>query len=195
MASSKNPPEVEAVAADASEEVDLAINPARVCFGLSRIGYTPTSAICDIIDNSVRAEATIVHVLIVKEHENFKDTRQNNVKEYLVIDNGNGMDEDGMKKALELGASDQGYEPNSLSKFGLGLKSAVFSQGEELHLISSQGGTPFKKFVVSLPDIAAKNKYFARPERLSTEDEELIANYLTEGKGTIVRIGKVRKVD
>jgi hypothetical protein len=195
MANPKDVPEVEAVAADAPEEVELSINPARVCFGLSRIGYTPTSAICDIIDNSVRAEATTIHILIVKEHENFKDTRQNNVREYLVIDNGNGMDEDGMKKALELGASDQGYEPNSLSKFGLGLKSAVFSQGEELHLISSQGGTPFKKFVVSLPDIAAKNKYFARPEPLSTEDNELIASYLAEGKGTIVRIGKVRKVN
>lgn len=195
MAKSKNPLKADVVPADAPEDIELSINPARVCFGLSRIGYTPTAAICDIIDNSVRAGAQKVHVLIVKEHEGFKDTRQNNVKEYLVIDNGNGMDEDGMKKALELGSSDQDYEPNSLSKFGLGLKSAVFSQGEELHLISSQGGAPFKKFIVALPEIAAKNKYFARPESLSAEDEEIIGRYLTDGKGTIVRIGKVRKVN
>ena len=31
------------------------MNAARVCFGISRIGYTPASAICDIVDNSVSA--------------------------------------------------------------------------------------------------------------------------------------------
>lgn len=40
------------------------INAARVCFGISRIGYTPSSAICDIIDNSVSANAHNIHVMI-----------------------------------------------------------------------------------------------------------------------------------
>ena len=26
------------------------MNAARVCFGISRIGYTPSSAICDIVE-------------------------------------------------------------------------------------------------------------------------------------------------
>ena len=33
------------------------MNAGRVLFGISRIGYTPASAICDIIDNSVSAKA------------------------------------------------------------------------------------------------------------------------------------------
>ena len=177
------------------QDVDLAIDPARLCFGLSRIGYTPTAALCDIIDNSVRAQAKHVHVLIVKEHPGYNDARKNNVREYLVIDDGYGMDEAGIKEALKLGATDTAYEPHSLSKFGLGLKSASFSQGDELHLISSQGEGHFNKFVVSLPEIEAKGKYFARQMPLSEDDTKLIETYLPEGRGTIVRIGSVRKVN
>jgi len=36
-------------------EIELKIDAGRLLFGLSRIGYTTSSAICDIIDNSIRA--------------------------------------------------------------------------------------------------------------------------------------------
>ena len=195
MSETENAGPIATDASPVSDDVDLTIDPARVCFGLSRIGYTPTSALCDIIDNSVRAKAKNIRILIVKEHPDFNDSRKNNVKEYLVVDDGDGMDEQGLKEALKLGSTADFYEPNSLSKFGLGLKSAAFSQGDELHLISSTGGEPFRKFIVSLPAIAANNKYFARQVSLSHDDEKLTTEYLTEGKGTIVRIGEVRKVN
>lgn len=178
-----------------TSEISLDFDPGRVCFGLSRIGYTPASAICDILDNSVRAEANTIRVVIVKERQDLSDSRKNNVKEYLVIDNGKGMSEAGMRNALKLGSSDENYEDNSLSKFGLGLKSAAFSQGDELHLISSQEGGYFRKYVVSLPEIQERKVYFAKEFELSQEDRELIETYLIEGKGTIVRIAKVRMVN
>lgn len=40
------------------------MNAARVLFGISRIGYTPASAICDIIDNAVSANAENIRVFI-----------------------------------------------------------------------------------------------------------------------------------
>ncbi|MBD3883280.1 ATP-binding protein [Phormidium tenue FACHB-886] len=177
-------------------EVDLELDPGRICFGLSRIGYTPATAICDILDNSVRAKALNIHIQIHKEREELNDSRKNNVKEYLVIDDGKGMSEAEMVEALKLGSSDQNYEANSLSKFGLGLKSAVFSQGEELHLISSPGnGHPFKKYVVSLPEIQRESRYFAKSLELTEEDQHLLNCYLSSGRGTIVRIAKVRMVN
>jgi Histidine kinase-, DNA gyrase B-, and HSP90-like ATPase len=177
-------------------EVNLEIDPGRICFGLSRIGYIPATAICDILDNSIRANARNVRILINKEREELNDSRKNNVKEYLVVDDGKGMNEAEMLEALKLGSSKQSYEPNSLSKFGLGLKSAVFSQGEELHLISSPGdGQPFKKYVVSLPDIQKEGRYFAKSLSLTVEDQGLIDSHLSFGQGTIVRIAKVRLVN
>ena len=47
------------------------MNAARVLFGISRIGYTPASAICDIIDNAV--SATNIHVLIKHKFANIND--------------------------------------------------------------------------------------------------------------------------
>ncbi|CAN1209481.1 ATP-binding protein [Tumidithrix helvetica PCC 7403] len=177
-------------------EVSLEIDPGRIVFGLSRIGYIPATAICDILDNSVRAKAQNIYIQILKEREDLNDNKKNNIKEYLVIDDGKGMNETEMIEALKLGSSDQAYEANSLSKFGLGLKSAVFSQGEELHLISSPGDThPFKKYIVSLPEIQQEGRYFAKSLELTEDDQCLIDQYLPSGKGTIVRIGKVRMVN
>lgn len=174
-------------------QVSLELDPGRICFGLSRIGYTPATALCDILDNSVRAKATNVHIQIIKAREELNDNKKNNVKEYVVIDDGIGMNDSDIIEALKLGSSEQNYGENSLSKFGLGLKSASFSQGEELHLISSPGnGQEFRKYVVSMPEIRKHKKYFATLAPLNESDLSFIDSYLRSGKGTIIRIVDVR---
>ncbi len=173
---------------------DLNVNPGRILRGLSRIGYKPQAALADIIDNAVQARAWNVRVLVQKLREDLPDTSKNNVAAYEVVDDGRGMDEAGMRNALALGSSPDDYGKHSLSKFGLGLKSAAFSQGDELHLISSPGGgVPFARRVVSIPEVEAQARYFARNEPLSEHDRALIARYLPEGRGTIVRIAAVRR--
>lgn len=172
----------------------LGWNPGRVLFGLSRIGYTPTSAICDIVDNSVTAKASKIEIRIIKEKDYIDNSRRNNVREYVIIDNGIGMSEEKMLKALELGSHDLQYEKDSLSKFGLGLKSAAFSQGDEIQIISSQGcGTPFRKFVLDLTKIS--EEYFCVEQFLTEEDNRIISESLTDGKGTIIRISRVRNIN
>ena len=61
------------------EPIELKIDAGRLLFGLSRIGYTTSLALCDIIDNSIRAEATNISVVLKKEREDFSDSKQNNV--------------------------------------------------------------------------------------------------------------------
>ncbi|MFY0697659.1 MAG: ATP-binding protein [Balneola sp.] len=173
--------------------VEIEIDAGRVLFGLSRIGYTTSSALCDIIDNSVRAEANNIHLLIVKDREELSDSRKDNIKEYLVIDDGKGMNEEQLKEAIKLGSSSEDYEGESLAKFGLGLKSASFSQADLLKIISSDGNNEFKKLVVSLPDVIESKVYRANEEEITEEEEQLIANYLPNGKGTIVKVANVRK--
>ncbi len=73
----------------------------RICEGLSRIGYTPPAAITDIMDNSVNADAKHITVEITRERD-ISDARKDNVKEYLIIDDGKGMGEAGIKDALKL---------------------------------------------------------------------------------------------
>ncbi|HAA13154.1 MAG TPA: hypothetical protein DCE41_16275 [Cytophagales bacterium] len=175
-------------------QVDIGIDAGRLLFGLSRIGYTTTSAICDIIDNSVRAQAKNIHLIINKERDDLADSRRNNVSEYVIIDDGSGMNDNGILEALKLGASDAGYEENSLSKFGLGLKSAAFSQADLLQVISSDG-TGFNKYWVNLEEVIQSKKYFATKGPLDESDNELVHKYLPKKKGTIVRLSKIRKVN
>lgn len=173
-------------------EINIPINPGRVLFGLSRIGYTPSSAICDIIDNSIMAKANNIYIHIERDNERYADNRRGNVKEYLIIDDGNGMDEKTMLRALELGSPEEFYNNSTLSKFGLGLKSATFSQGDELELISGQNGV-FNKFIVSLTKVQEQGRYFASKVELNQNDLGIIAKFISKGYGTIVKIGKVRK--
>lgn len=179
-----------------NQEVTLQLDPARILVGLSRIGYTPPSALCDIVDNAVTAGASTVRIKIVKDREDLSDSRRNNVKSYVVIDDGSGMDETKVKAALTLGSPNNNYAPGSLSKFGLGLKSAAFSQGDELVVISSPGGgAEFVRYSVSLPAIQERGQYFAAKQTLTDNDYELIEAYLPNGRGTIIRIDRVRKLD
>ncbi|TDG36072.1 hypothetical protein EZJ43_10335 [Pedobacter changchengzhani] len=175
-----------------TESIPLDIDAGRLLFGLSRIGYTTSSAICDIIDNSIRANATVIRLLIIKERKDFADSKKNNVKEYLIIDDGDGMNRDALLSALRLGSSDHDYGGNSLSKFGLGLKSASFSQGDILDVISSDGNG-FNKFQISLPSIMASKVYAATEKDIDSLDQKIIDDYLSEGKGTIIRISNIRK--
>ncbi|WP_370104615.1 ATP-binding protein, partial [Winogradskyella sp.] len=149
------------------------------------------AAICDIIDNSVRANAQNINLLIKKEREDFSDNKRNNVKEYIIIDDGDGMDENAIKEALKLGSTDDHYDDKSLSKFGLGLKSASFSQGDVLKVISSDG-TGFNKYEVSLPKVMEAKEYFAEKTEIQENESELIETYLKEGKGTIIIISAIR---
>lgn len=174
-----------------SDKIDLSIDAGRLLFGLSRIGYTTSAAICDIIDNSVRANAQNINLLIKKEREDFSDNKRNNVKEYIIIDDGDGMDENAIKEALKLGSTDDHYDDKSLSKFGLGLKSASFSQGDVLKVISSDG-TGFNKYEVSLPKVMEAKEYFAEKTEIQENESELIETYLKEGKGTIIIISAIR---
>lgn len=177
------------------EELELKIDAGRLLFGLSRIGYTTSSAICDIIDNSVRAKADNIHLLVRKKREDLADSRKNNVSEYVVIDDGIGMTSDQILEALKLGSSDDDYDINSLSKFGLGLKSAAFSQADVLKIISSDGISEFKKFEVSLPEVVSKKLYFTINTELDQDDLELIKTYLPHNKGTIIKLSHVRKIN
>ena len=172
----------------------IGIDPGRLLFGLSRIGYTTTSALCDIIDNSVRANAKNIWVLINKEREDFLDNRKNNIKEYIIIDDGNGMDDSGIQEALKIGSTSDNYEQYALAKYGLGLKSAAFSQGDILEVISSKDAN-FNKYSISLPAVMKQKRYFAYKQEINQIDGELITKYLGNGKGTIIRLNNIRNIN
>ena len=167
------------------------MNAARVCFGISRIGYTPANALCDIIDNAVSAHAKNIHVVIVKKNNNFNNNKRDNVEEYLIIDDGDGMSREQIGNALDLGSSEANYEKGTLSKFGLGLKSASFAQGDRLEIISGDTKAIQKEYV-DLSEM--EGEYYSVEDDVSDVDRKLVEKYFADKKrGTIIRITKIHK--
>ena len=96
------------------------------------IGYSLETALADVIDNSITAEATEIHVLL----------DLGNRPRIGVLDNGTGMTHDELLAAMRLGCRNPIHErePNDLGRFGLGLKTASFSQCRRLTVLTRKRG-------------------------------------------------------
>lgn len=100
---------------------------------LRGLGYSPWSALADLIDNSVTAGATTVDILYEWAE---------NSSWLAILDDGRGMSASELDSAMRLGASNPRAEraDNDLGRFGLGLKTASLSQCRRLTVATRQGG-------------------------------------------------------
>ena len=107
-------------------------NPKNLIHALRDIGYSLETALADIIDNSITAEASEINIHVSFDMNNSYIT---------IIDNGKGMNKDELKDAMNLGSFDPLAVRNKkdLGRFGLGLKTASFSQSSKLTVASRQG--------------------------------------------------------
>lgn len=94
------------------------------------MGYSLETAVADIIDNSIAAEATRVEIFYSA------------VEKYVaILDDGYGMNSHDINRAMKYGGNsplDARCEKD-LGRFGLGMKTASLSQCEILTVVSKQG--------------------------------------------------------
>jgi hypothetical protein len=103
---------------------------------LRGLGYSTAAALADIVDNSISASASEVSIDFAWEGPASRVT---------VLDNGKGMDDAALESAMRLGDKSplDEREPGDLGRFGLGLKTASFSQCRRLTVASiSKDGAP-----------------------------------------------------
>lgn len=170
----------------------LVINAAQFCDGLSHFDLTPPDAIVNIVDNAVTARAKKITVDIVSEIGADDNGGRGKVREYVVTDDGMGMDEYGIKNALSLGSAAVQTASGTSPGLGLGLKSAAFTQGDVLEVVSSTGDAPFAKYQVNLRHVRGRGVYGAERLELTENDKALVETRL-QGRGTIVRITEIRQ--
>src|SRR5215475_7547515 len=169
------------------EHIQMDMDAARVCDAIARIGYSPASALMDIIDNSVTAEATRLIIEIETDTEKTYAAK-NNVVTYRVIDNGKGMNDAQILNALKLGSMAD-YQQNSLSKYDMGLKSAGFSLGTRILIFSKQDGAYSSINYVDRDEIRQSGSYVVSRREMSQEDLEQLGSKISEFEsGTIVEI-------
>jgi hypothetical protein len=100
---------------------------------LRGLGYTTATALADLIDNSISAEASKVEV----------DFHWAGPDSWIRIgDDGRGMTDTELEKAMRIGEVNplQLRDAGDLGRFGLGLKTASFSQARRLTVSSLKNG-------------------------------------------------------
>lgn len=99
---------------------------------LRSIGYSFESAIADIIDNSLSAGATEIHI-------NFPTTALESF--VYILDDGHGMTKTEHFNSMRYGssASESVRDVTDLGRFGLGMKSASLSQCRVLTVLTKRG--------------------------------------------------------
>jgi hypothetical protein len=138
-------------------KVEIPAHAGKLVAAVASIGYDPEVALCDLMDNCVDAGAKTIRVQL-EEQFNDEEGTTDTVGRYIIVDDGSGMDEQGLKNAFTLG-SERDYPAGSLGKFGLGLKSAGLSLGNKLALVSKQSDTKLCCAVLEVSDIQQYGKY------------------------------------
>ena len=109
------------------ETVPLIPDPARTMEGLRDMGYSFETAVADLVDNSIAANASAVDISVQLDF-------RGQVR-LAIADNGDGMDRKHLEEAMTYG-SVRRSDPASLGKFGLGLKTASTAWCRRLSVVS-----------------------------------------------------------
>ncbi|QBH98780.1 ATP-binding protein [Limnobaculum zhutongyuii] len=109
------------------QEIELPPDPERVIVGLRDTGYEFNTAVADIVDNSIAANATNIRLQLGID-------LKGNIR-LLIADNGDRMDRQGLINAMQYGSKARSNLA-SLGKYGLGLKTASTAFCTRLSVIS-----------------------------------------------------------
>lgn len=109
-------------------------NPEFLIKSIAEQGYSLETALADLMDNSITANASRIEVLTKIDEEPFT---------LFLSDNGDGMSKDSLKRNMQFPSKspEDSRESNDLGRFGLGLKTASFSQTRAFTVLSREKGT------------------------------------------------------
>ena len=156
---------------------EIAPSAARLTGSLRDIGYDFPTAIADLVDNSLTANASRVNVYTHFEPNN---------SYVLISDDGDGMSERALIEALRFGTR-RSYETNELGRFGLGLKTGSFSQCRRLTVVTRTAPkrATFNVMTLDLNRIARSDRWDITAGETSPAIERA-KDLLRESPGTVV---------
>jgi hypothetical protein len=154
-------------------------NPEDLLESVRSFGYSIATAIADLIDNSVSAESTIINI----------DFVFNNTNSYVRIeDNGIGMSQEVLEEAMRLGSSNpnNNRKKDDLGRFGLGLKTASFSQCKRLTVVTKSSDSKLGVACWDLDYVAKEKEWFLLCDYASNISKKNVNEKFNKNTGTII---------
>jgi hypothetical protein len=108
-------------------------NPEYLIKSIAEQGYSLETSLADLIDNSISAKADKIEILIDVESEPFR---------LFMADNGEGMTEKELRQNMQFPSNspEDSRLNTDLGRFGLGMKTASFSQTRKFTVLSKKKG-------------------------------------------------------
>lgn len=154
---------------------------------LRAVGYNLETAISDIIDNSISAGARKIQLTF------YWDADQSYIR---IEDNGRGMTKDELVEAMRLGTRNplQARNEKDLGRFGLGLKTASFSQCRRLTVKSKTNPEKYNVRCWDLDFIQSERSWALLDEAFNEQSEDRLSDEMSNEAGTIVLWEKLDKI-
>ena len=151
---------------------DASPNPEYLIKSIAEQGYSLETALADLIDNSITANATKIDVLTKIDVEPFT---------LFIGDNGDGMDADQLRANMQFPSKSPDLERdlNDLGRFGLGLKTASFSQTRCFTVLSrKKGSSKYKGYTWDVKHLKDEGKWLII-NNSNEEIENILNQYST----------------
>ncbi len=145
---------------------------------LRDVGYTFEIAVADVLDNSIAAGAKNVKISALAQPE----------PSFAMLDDGFGLNESELVEAMRLATRNpmEARDKDDLGRFGLGLKTASFSQCQSLIVVSLKDGVVSAR-QWDLRLLAERNEWLlVTPEIAEMELLPLVSDLKEQKSGTLV---------
>lgn len=135
-----------------AEKIKNPPTPKILINSIRQIGYSFESAVADIIDNSISVGSKNIDI--------YFPVGADEEAHIAFVDDGAGMSRAEVINALKIGSNFEGERnENDLGRFGLGLKSASFSQCRKLTVVSKINDT-LVAFGWDISEVESSNEWF-----------------------------------
>ena len=165
-------------------------------------GYKLEEVVADLVDNSIDANADNIWVIFAEETYTNKVPQEKKYKTkdsffLIVIDDGSGIDEEGINSVMDFGAP-RVYDELELGKFGVGMKSSSLSQAKEITLLSKVAGGNIELRRLSSEIVYDDDEWVLIPEledHMNTDAISIAKRELAELKVVRIVLEDMHKLD
>lgn len=162
-------------------------NAASLMQSLRAFGYDISTAVADLIDNSITAKANRISIQF----------EWNNGEPWISIaDNGHGMSEQTLFEAMKTGSKNplEARDENDLGRFGLGLKTASLSQCKRLTVATREEGGAISIRCWDLDIVTENNAWILLKTATTTAADIIVDHFDQVSSGTIVVWEKIDRI-
>lgn len=160
------------------------ITDAQTLESLRDSDFDSLSALGEVVDNSIQAEAKSIRV-------QFVESGNHQIKSVTFIDDGKGMNSEVLQNCLRLGWSSRFNDRSGIGRFGVGMTLGAVHECRRVEVYSKDSGSDWHYTYLDLDEITQKSKQgedwlIPSPTKLKPTLDDGIAKHLPQSSGTVV---------